>query len=509
MDDKMNQKGFINIILVIIVVVLAGAVSYFVLTRQINPPPSSNSISASPNPCAISSGQTTCSSTISWSTSGYPQPCIFVRETGGLFACQASGSQAATWITSAGFNFDLRSSNSITSPLLASVFVTAAAATKEIWLAPYPYTDPNDENSFGNFFDVFNVDAPWQSVKEKTHVFKFFGKTLLDEPEGTKKAVQFLNKAGIAIAVELGGLRDWECHGATMAEIELGFLTPLKTALDEFGGELSYIDLDDPFGFTISTGVPNPCQYTIEQAANELVVYMKKVKEVYPNVKFGLIAPVPWYSVGKYPNNEGPHYADLPTLLDIAIPILGENGLKFDFFHADSPYNYNVALPNNDGWKKLKALEDYLRSKGIRFGPLYNSETGGHTSNELSKPIIIQETDYNDLQISNKIQRARTELRLNIRAVLQWPHTRESTAEHFSMHYPPEFANFLNCTQNYTGTHNQVGLSNGDTRFVCFNAWWYDCGWEANDASWETKAVNGQVVGSWKCNLPTRTWLAN
>src|SRR3989344_4139300 len=63
-----------------------------------------------------------------------------------------------------------------------------------------------------------------------------------------------------------------------------------------------------------------------------------------------------------------------------------------------------------------------------------------------------------------------------------------------------------NCTQGYTGTHNTVGLPNGDTRFLCFNARWYDCGWELNDPNWETKATNGQAVGSWSCNLPSARW---
>ncbi|OGY99909.1 MAG: hypothetical protein A3C11_03230 [Candidatus Sungbacteria bacterium RIFCSPHIGHO2_02_FULL_49_12] len=58
----------------------------------------------------------------------------------------------------------------------------------------------------------------------------------------------------------------------------------------------------------------------------------------------------------------------------------------------------------------------------------------------------------------------------------------------------------------YTGTNNVVGLSNGDTRFLCKDSRWYDCGWELNDPAWETKAANGQHVGGWTCNLPAAQW---
>ena len=68
---------------------------------------------------------------------------------------------------------------------------------------------------------------------------------------------------------------------------------------------------------------------------------------------------------------------------------------------------------------------------------------------------------------------------------------------------PPENGD---CAQNYTGKNDQVGLSNGDTRFLCKGSRWYDCGWENNDPSWETKATNMQRVGSWFCGLAQSQW---
>ncbi len=56
------------------------------------------------------------------------------------------------------------------------------------------------------------------------------------------------------------------------------------------------------------------------------------------------------------------------------------------------------------------------------------------------------------------------------------------------------------------GQSDTLSFNNGDKRFLCFDSRWYDCGWEGGDSYWETKATNGQVVGSWTCNLSSSLW---
>jgi len=58
----------------------------------------------------------------------------------------------------------------------------------------------------------------------------------------------------------------------------------------------------------------------------------------------------------------------------------------------------------------------------------------------------------------------------------------------------------------FTGTHNVVGLSNGDTRFLCYTNKLYECGWELSDPAFAVKLVNNQQVGSWFCNLNNKKW---
>jgi hypothetical protein len=45
-----------------------------------------------------------------------------------------------------------------------------------------------------------------------------------------------------------------------------------------------------------------------------------------------------------------------------------------------------------------------------------------------------------------------------------------------------------------------------DTRFVCYDKNFYDCGWERRDSSVSKRVLNGGVVGSWKCDLKNKKW---
>lgn len=263
-------------------------------------------------------------------------------------------------------------------------FSTAQPSTplgdRLIWFAPNmdggsaDFVPPQDARK------LFEQGAPWPTAKAGIQVFKFYIGVvggLHNLP--VSQAVQALKAANIAIAVEAGGLRDWECSGANMAQIELRTLSAIVQA----GGQLSYLALDSPFGHTLASAIPNPCQYTVDQAAAQLLMYIKGIRQRYPNVKIGLIEPVPWYTVGDFPNYPGAKYGDLPQLLDTVLSVLRQGGEALDFFHADSPYDYDEGIPGGQGWTKLKALQDFVRSRGMRFGLIYNSDRAGKTSDEL------------------------------------------------------------------------------------------------------------------------------
>lgn len=92
-------------------------------------PSSSSSLTASPNPCQVSS-QGTCTTNISWNTQGLSSGSVCVNMNGGsevLFAgyINGSGTQAAPWITKGNiYNFSLYK-NGCGSQKLSSISVTA------------------------------------------------------------------------------------------------------------------------------------------------------------------------------------------------------------------------------------------------------------------------------------------------------------------------------------------------------------------------------------------------
>jgi Big-like domain-containing protein len=223
---------------------------------------------------------------------------------------------------------------------------------------------------------LFVPGASWPGVQGRTHVLKLYIDDLVTDSSSLAYIAATLNQAHIAVAVESGGLRSGDCSGASVGRVDSDFIQRLARA----GGAISFIALDEPFANSIASGVEPNCGYTVAEAAAELATEIHAMRAAFPGVEIGLIEPVPWYSVGLYPANSGTGFGDLPQLLDTFLSILDQAHERIDFFHADSPYDYNQALPN--GWQKLVALEQVVRGHGLRFGLIYNSEAGGMSGDQ-------------------------------------------------------------------------------------------------------------------------------
>jgi hypothetical protein len=104
--------------------------------------PGGGEISASPNPCAIASGQAHCTSTISWSASGPAEVTVQLGNgPEGLFAAGASGSAPAPWIGTGDYVFRLYEIVNGSPVLRDSVTVTGIPSAV-ISASPNPCTIP-------------------------------------------------------------------------------------------------------------------------------------------------------------------------------------------------------------------------------------------------------------------------------------------------------------------------------------------------------------------------------
>jgi subtilisin family serine protease len=98
----------------------------------------SGSISASPNPCSIAVGASTCATTISWQSVNAPQAGVRKRETNTLFSASAAGSVAVSDVTTTGYTLDLHVVGAdAQSAVLASVAVRGTAPVQSFCPA-YP-----------------------------------------------------------------------------------------------------------------------------------------------------------------------------------------------------------------------------------------------------------------------------------------------------------------------------------------------------------------------------------
>jgi hypothetical protein len=156
------------------------------------------------------------------------------------------------------------------------------------------------------------------------------------------------------------------------------------------------LTFDGPFAHPLHQD-SNLCPLTPAQVAQELVAHCNTLRsaisELQPrmSVSFAWNEPVPWYSVGQYPpyNHDGKHndFGDLLELIDLVV----EAGVPISSFHADHPPEYN----EQQGYDKLGALMNYVRSKRMRFGKYFNSQSGGQTSDVAFERGTLQDaTDF-------------------------------------------------------------------------------------------------------------------
>jgi hypothetical protein len=82
---------------------------------------------------------------------------------------------------------------------------------------------------------------------------------------------------------------------------------------------------------------------------------------------------------------------------------------------------------------------------------IYGDETNtmNYLASELTaagdqgKPIVVQETFYNDAQANTGLRGGAAAHGLDLRSIFQWPMARGATTQHFSMNYPAEYSAFL------------------------------------------------------------------
>ncbi len=262
--------------------------------------------------------------------------------------------------------------------LMAACQSGLAQTAPQLWISP--------SGKVPNYWELFKNPHAWPTVQETIDVFSMHvNRFKLNTPFDTvavQQAIRLFNARDILVAFEVGGLRPFSGCDDRAGEKHAALEGSQMAIWLAQGGRIDLITMDSAINTMIANGKKGNCGWTVTRAAHEMVDYMEAIRAMLPDVQFGLIEPVPWYSVGSFPSHPGNHYGDLPAVLDTVLTVVQERGETLDYFYADSPYDYSDNSETR-GWLKLKAVEDYVREKGLRFGLVYNSSIGGNTSDQL------------------------------------------------------------------------------------------------------------------------------
>lgn len=203
---------------------------------------------------------------------------------------------------------------------------------------------------------------------------------------------ELLCENNIKVSIEVGGLYNhvWadEC-GERSAEIDLATLNKWRDA----GGTVDRLFMDEAIGRVTSVygsgwGSADYPYLTYEEAGNEMADYISAVRAIYPDIEiylgtnfpnWGWKGEIDFYGRGEDGMFRGDYYIALTDFLDT----VDARGEKIDGVEVDNPYEYYTGKGSADDeidWAaRLADLENVVKSRGLKFNIIINSE-GGNTS---------------------------------------------------------------------------------------------------------------------------------
>ncbi|HVS80925.1 MAG TPA: hypothetical protein VHE60_04265, partial [Pyrinomonadaceae bacterium] len=152
-----------------------------------------------------------------------------------------------------------------------------------------------------------------------------------------------------------------------------------------------WFSMDGPLSRIIANGREGNCGFTLQQAVEAVVAYMQVFHSVHPAVRLGLITNFPNWHYGSIPSYWSTDYGDFQVAFETLLAAVDAAGEKLWFVHADNPYDFatgqqpsdTLSDPTHVDWiQRILDLEAQVRSHGLRFGLIYNSEMGADASDQ-------------------------------------------------------------------------------------------------------------------------------
>jgi hypothetical protein len=257
-----------------------------------------------------------------------------------------------------------------------------SAQSTEIWIAGI---DPSVRKikynqSRHEYIDSFRSDLV-QSEFAGVSVFKSPTQWISNATdEELLVMIAGLRQAGVKLAVEglATPIGDDGCGRGIEGFSKSGSMAKILQRVKSLGGEVSYVALDEPFWYGSHFRGYRACSYDLRRLAGLISLEIKYMRDVFPNIKVGVIEPVRIDSRNR----------DIVYIKNWLTSFRDISGFDFDFFHADMYWN-------SDSLSKVPELAKYLAERGIAFGVIYNGDNSSATDEAW---IDLAESRFSDLE---------------------------------------------------------------------------------------------------------------
>lgn len=235
----------------------------------------------------------------------------------------------------------------------------AVLGPTEVWLTP----DIGSPDLLAMFPPL---PDQWPQTRAKVKVWKWYTQQLIAEdpcaicgPNRIPSLIAHdvfrqLKAWGIEQAIEVPAIKEWGCT----ADVTLPITKEAINAVNQNGGAVTRIAMDEPFYAAITVNFLNPastqrCAMSQAQAVAEVIKYVGSVKAAYPAMKVGDNEPYPLPF-------SGPQLAQWIQ----SVPI--------DFFVIDIAHDASIPTANLAG--DLAIVSAACKTKGIPFGIIFGGQ---------------------------------------------------------------------------------------------------------------------------------------
>jgi hypothetical protein len=258
--------------------------------------------------------------------------------------------------------------------MIIATFVAPAARSQngqpaaQIWVGAFSAPARQRVSSDGwrkDAPDQWKPEAPWPTVAAHTKVAWLVAGDIENTSDAELKAVvEDVKLRHLELALSIGPLvRSAECTPAKGAAANEAYGSPGETELilqkiRRNGGELRYVDMDEPFFFGHRD--PSGCHLSATQLAQHVAASVASMRNIFPGLQVGDSEVV---TADRQLNSELVEWVDAYR---------AATGEPLAFFHADVAWS-QLAIRN------LGPLAAQLKERRIPFGIFYTAD-GGVTS---------------------------------------------------------------------------------------------------------------------------------